>query len=74
MIDLSVIIGTAALVVTLALLVTLVGLEVRRVGPEAGQPTTRPTLLGRTVSRRVVAVMWIVSLLFFLPRVLELLA
>ena len=74
MIDLSVIIGTAALVVTLALLVTLVGLEVRRVGPQGGQPSARPRLLGRTVSRRVVAVMWIVSLLFFLPRVLELLA
>lgn len=74
MIDLSVMIGTAALVVTLALLVTLVGLEVRRVGPEAGQRTTRPTLLGRTVSRRAVAVMWIVSLFFLLPRVLELLA
>jgi hypothetical protein len=74
MIDLSLLLGTAALVVTLALLVTLVGLEVRRVGPEAGQPTTRPSLLGRTVSRRVVAIMWMVSLLFFLPRVLELLA
>jgi hypothetical protein len=74
MIDLSVLLATAALVVTLALLVTLVGLEVRRVGPQGGQPSARPRLLGRTVSRRVVAVMWIVSLLFFLPRVLELLA
>lgn len=74
MIDLSVLLASAALVVTLALLVTLVGLEVRRVGPQGGQASARPRLFGRTVSRRVVAVMWMVSLFFFLPRVLELLA
>lgn len=62
----------AALLVALALLVTLVTLEVQRVGPDAGQPTRR--LLGRTVTRRVVAVMWVMCLFLVLPRVLELLA
>ena len=63
----------AGLIATAALLVTLVGLEVRRAGADTGQPT-RPKLLGRTVSRRVVAVMWTMYVLLFLPRVLGLLA
>lgn len=73
MIDLAGLVATAALFVTLALLATLVALEVRRAGPDAGEPA-RPNLLGRTVTSRVVAVMWTMSLLLFLPRVLELLA
>ena len=63
----------AGLIVTAALLATLVGLEVRRAGPDTGQPA-RPRLLGLTVSRRVVAVMWTMYLVLFLPRVLGLLA
>ena len=66
-------IDLAGLLATAALLVTLVALEVRRAGPDAGQPT-RPRLLGRTVSRRVVAVMWTIYLLLFIPRLLGLLA
>jgi len=66
-------IDLAGLIATAVLLVTLVALEVRRAGPDTGQPT-RPRFLGRTVSRRVVAVMWTAYLLLFLPRVLGLLA
>ena len=65
-------IDLAGLLATAALLVTLVALEVRRAGPDAGEPT-RLRLLGLTVSRRVVAVMWVVAVLLFLPRVLGLL-
>ena len=63
----------AGLIVTAALLATLVGLEVRRAGEDTGQPA-RPKLLGLTVSRKVVAVMWTLYLVLFLPRVLGLLA
>ena len=63
----------AGLIAAAALLVTLVALEVRRAGADTGQPT-RPKLLGLTVSRRVVAVMWTMYVLLFLPRVLGLLA
>ena len=63
----------AGLIAAAALLVTLVALEVRRAGEDTGQPT-RPKLLGRTVSRSVVAVMWTMYALLFLPRVLGLLA
>ena len=66
-------IDLAGLIATAVLLVTLVALEVRRAGPDTGQPT-RPKLLGRTVSRKVVAVMWTMYVLLFLPRVLGLLA
>lgn len=65
-------IDLAGLLATAALLATLVALEVRRAGPDSGQPT-RPRLFGRTVSRRAVAVMWTVYLLLFLPRVIGLL-
>jgi len=65
-------IDLAGLLATAALLVTLVALEFRRVGPDAGEPT-RLRLLRLTVSRRVVAVMWVVAVLLFLPRVLGLL-
>jgi hypothetical protein len=68
-----VIIDLAGLFATAVLLVTLVALEVRRVGPDTGR-RTRPTLLGRTIGPRVVAVMWAVYLLLFLPRLLGLLA
>ena len=63
----------AGLIAAAALLVTLVALEVRRAGPDTGQPA-RPKLLGLTVSRRVVAVMWTMYLVLFVPRVLGLLA
>ena len=63
----------AGLLATAALLVTLVGLEVRRAGADTGQPA-RPKLLGRTLSRGVVAVMWGMYVLLFVPRVLGLLA
>ena len=63
----------AGLIAAAALLVPLVALEVRRAGPDTGQPT-RPRLLGRTVSRGVVAVMWAMYLVLFVPRVLGLLA
>lgn len=65
-------IDLAGLLATAALLITLVTLEVRRAGPDTAEPT-RPRLLGRTVNRRVVAVMWTIYLLLFLPRVLGLL-
>ena len=65
-------IDLAGLLAAAALLVTLVALEVRRAGADTGQPT-RPRLLGRTVSRGVVALMWTMFLLLFLPRVLGLL-
>lgn len=66
-------IDLAGLIAAAALLVTLVALEVRRAGADTGQPT-RPRVLGRTVSRKVVAVMWTMYLVLFLPRVLGLLA
>jgi hypothetical protein len=62
----------AGLMVAVALLVALVTLEVRRVGPDVGQAPP-PKILGRAVSRGVVTVMWIICLLLFLPRLLELL-
>ena len=68
-----VLIDLAGLLATALLLVTLVVLEVRRVESDGGQPT-RPKIFGRTVSRRVVAVMWALYALLFLPRVLGLLA
>jgi hypothetical protein len=66
-------IDLAGLLAAGILLVTLVALEVRHAGADTGQPT-RPKLLGRTVSPKVVAVMWAMYLLLFLPRVLGLLA
>jgi hypothetical protein len=69
----TVLVDLAGLLATALLLVTLVALEVRRVEPDAGQPT-RPKIFGRTVSRRVVTIMWALYVLLFLPRVLELLA
>ena len=72
-------IDLAGLLATAALLVTLIVLEVRRAGPETGQPTysgqpARWRLLGPTVSRGVLAVMWGMYLFLFVPRVLGLLA
>ncbi|MCP8999959.1 hypothetical protein NFC73_09490 [Pseudarthrobacter sp. RMG13] len=68
----DVIINLAGLLAAAALLITLIALEVRRAGPDAGQPT-RLRLLGLTVSPMVVAVMWTMYLLLFLPRLLGLL-
>jgi hypothetical protein len=62
----------AGLVVAAALLATLVTLEVRHSGPDPLQ-TPRPRFLGRAVSQAAVAVMWLVCLFLFLPRLLELL-
>lgn len=66
-------IEVAGLIAAAALLVTLIGLEVRRAGEHTGQPA-RPKLLGRTLSRGVVAVMWAMYVVLFLPRVVGLLA
>lgn len=65
-------IDLAGLLVAAALLVTLVTLEVRHAGPDPRQ-TAPPRFFGPAVSRGVVAVMWILCLLLFLPRLLELL-
>jgi hypothetical protein len=62
----------AGLLVAAALLVTLVTLEVRHVGPDP-RHTASPRLLSRSVSRGVLAAMWIACLLLLLPRLLELL-
>jgi hypothetical protein len=62
----------AGLLVAFALLATLVTLEVRHVGPDPGQ-TARPKFLGRAVSSSAVAVLWLIGLFLFLPRLLELL-
>lgn len=70
MIDLGGLLAIAALLITIALLVTLVALEIRRAGPDAERPTR---LLGLTMSSRVVGVMWAMYLILFLPRVVGLL-
>ena len=62
-----------ALLAAAALLVTLITLEVRRAGPDPGQPS-RPRVLGRTMSRWAVAIMWTMFLLLLVPRVLGLLS
>lgn len=56
-----------------ALLVTLVALEVRHVGPNTGQPS-RHRILSPTMTLRAVAILGAMYLLVFLPRVLGLLA
>lgn len=56
-----------------ALLVALVALEVRHVGPDGGQPS-RHRFLSPKMSLRVVAILGAMYLLLFLPRVLGLLA
>ena len=66
-------IDLAGLIAATALLATLIALEVRRAGPDTGRPP-RPSILGRTVSRGVVAVLWAMYVLLFLPRVYGLLA
>ncbi|TNB68396.1 hypothetical protein FHJ30_20055 [Arthrobacter sp. BB-1] len=70
MIDLAGLLAIAALLITAALLVTLIALEIRRAGPGAERPTR---LLGLTIDRRVVGVMWVMYLLLFVPRVVGLL-
>ncbi|WP_457973275.1 hypothetical protein [Arthrobacter sp. D1-17] len=79
----NVLIDLAGLLAAAALLITLIALEVRRAGANTagantagantGQPP-RQRLLGRTVSRGVVAVMWVMYFVLFMPRVLGLLA
>ncbi|WP_346927617.1 hypothetical protein [uncultured Arthrobacter sp.] len=68
-----ILIDLAGLLATAVLLVSLVALELRRAGAETGQPT-RPKILGRTLSHKVVAAMWAMYAVLFLPRVLGLLA
>ena len=65
-------IDVAGLLAAAALLFTLVALDVRRTASDTGQPA-RQRILGRTLSRGVVAAMWAMYLLLFLPRVLGLL-
>jgi hypothetical protein len=67
------IINLAGLLAAAVLLVTLVTLEVRRVGPDAGRATPSG-FAGRVLSPRAVAIMWATYLLLFLPRVMGLLA
>ena len=62
----------AGLIAAAALLATLITLEVRSAGTDTVQPP-RPRLLSRTLSRSVVAIMWTMYLLLFLPRLLGLL-
>lgn len=68
----SLAIDVAGLFVAAALLVTLVATEVRRAGPDAGQ-LAPAGVLGRRGGRGIVAIMWMLCLLLFLPRVLGLL-
>lgn len=66
-------IEVAGLLAAAALLVTLVGLEVRHAGPNPRRQAG-PMLLRRTLNGKVlVAVLWLVFLLLLLPRVLGLL-
>ncbi|MHC6593165.1 hypothetical protein [Arthrobacter sp. C152] len=67
------IINVAGLLAAAVLLVALVTLELRRVGPDAGQATPSG-LAGRMLSHRAVAIMWATYLLLFLPRVIGLLS
>ena len=69
----TMLIELAGLLAAAALLVTLIALEVRRAGPDTGK-SPRQRLLGRTVSRGAVAVMWMMYFVLFIPRVLGLLA
>lgn len=64
-------IDLAGLITAAVLLFTLVALEVQFVGQDTTQPA-RPRLLGLTVSRKVVIVMWAIFLLLFVPRLWEL--
>jgi hypothetical protein len=67
----------AGLIAALALLLTLILLEVRRTGADSEDHPghhARPKLLGRTLTRGAVAVLWAMYALLFLPRVLGLLA
>ena len=67
------IIDLVGLFAAAALLVTLVALEVRHVGPDTGQPS-RHRFLSPTATLRVVAILGAMYLLLFLPRVLGLLS
>jgi hypothetical protein len=66
-------IDLAGLLAAAALLFTLAALDVRRTAADTGQPA-RQRLPGRRVSRSVVAAMWTLYVLLFLPRVLGLLS
>lgn len=83
--DVAGLLATATLLVTLIALEIRRGGEGSGHNPPADPPVaarrplhrsipTRPRLLGRTVSPRVVAVMWTMYLLLLVPRVLGLLA
>lgn len=62
----------AGLIAAAILFFTLVALEVQFVGQDSTQPA-RPRLLGLTINRKVVVILWAVFLLLFIPRLLELL-
>ncbi|TDK25591.1 hypothetical protein E2F48_10105 [Arthrobacter crusticola] len=67
----------AGLVVAAVLIVTLVTIEIRRAGPVTGPDTGRRTgtaTVSQTQGRVIVAVMLVLCVLLFLPRVLGLLA
>ncbi len=65
-------IDLAGVLAAAALLVTLVALEVRRAEPETGPPTHQKRA-GRVVGTWAAAVTGALYLLFFLPRLLDLL-
>jgi hypothetical protein len=65
-------IEVAALAAAAVLLVALVSLEVRFVGQDAARPV-RPRILGVTVGRTAVIVLWVLFLLLTAPRLLDLL-
>ncbi len=65
-------IDLAGVLAAAALLVTLVALEVQRVGPET-RPPTHQRRVGRTVGTWAAGVTGALYLLLFLPRVLDLL-
>ncbi|RJU02557.1 hypothetical protein D6T65_00040 [Arthrobacter frigidicola] len=67
----------AGLFVAGVLLVTLVTVEFRRAGPVTGPDTGRragPAIFSPREGRVLIAIMWVLCVLLFLPRVLELLA
>jgi hypothetical protein len=77
-------IDLAGLIATAALLLTLIALEVRHARADTGQPihtgqsthtgqSERHRLLSPAVSRGILALLWAMYLLLFLPRLLGLL-
>jgi len=62
----------AGLIAAAVLFFTLIALEVQFVGQDNAQPA-RMRLLGLTINRIIVTIIWVVFLLLFVPRLLDLL-